>query len=371
MKKIALCVLTLMLLTSCGQSEPITFPYIIAAANGHPLLKYNIKTCTVSTLCPDVYCEHLSTGSTDEICEFALFTGYPIAGKGGIYYTRQAESDGEILFELKYYDYTNQSVRLIGERDYLTGLFYQDGSLYWWEHFYAEGSMEKLGSHLYRYDEGTERITRLTDASNYYGSDDAPWVGFPKLIYVSRDTLYFLSYPTLYRSDPDLEKIESIPLCDLEMPKDTVLPYGNGYLHNGWQYFLTDGEIPALMRQNIKTGETESLAEAVVCFVMDDAAVYWQPYETEGEIHSAGGVSRTNHSRGRILRYDPETGATAEILNKPELHFEESLYLRDHVLMVRMYGITVDQRDGSERYDVLPHAMFFKDGAWITTENGS
>ena len=63
-----------------------------------------------------------------------------------------------------------------------------------------------------------------------------------------------------------------------------------------------------------------------------------------------------------------KNGETTEILNDPTLHFEEKLYLQDHVLMVRMYGTVVDPMDGNESYDVLPHAMFYKDGEWVKAE---
>lgn len=370
MKRIVIIFLLLLLLSSCAESESIIFPYIIAGANGHPLLKYSTKSCTISTLCPDVYCEHLSSGKADEVCEFTVSTGYPVVGNGGIYYTRQSEPDKRMVYDLKYYDYANGTIRLISERDYLTGLFWHDGSLYWWEHFYTSDSDQaKAGSHLYRYDEKTGRITQLTDNSNYYESESAPWLGFPKLIYADDDSLYYLAYPELYRSDKELEQIETITLAELDVPDDAVLSYGNGYLHNGWQYRMTEGDICTLERQNVKTGETEVIAEHIVCFAMDETAVYWQPYYTENtETKSVGGVSRTNRSKGQILRYDLKNGETTEILNDPTLHFEEKLYLQDHVLMVRMYGTVVDPMDGSESYDVLPHALFYKDETWVKAE---
>ena len=156
---------------------------------------------------------------------------------------------------------------------------------------------------------------------------------------------------------------------ELDIPKETVLPYGNGYLHNGWQYRMTENEICALERQNVKTGEIEVIAEQIVCFVMDETAVYLQPYYTENtETKSVGGVSRTNRSKGQILRYDLKTGETTELLNDPTLHLEEKLYLQDSVLMVRMYGTVVDPMDGTKCYDVLPHALFFKNGEWRKVE---
>jgi len=370
MKRILIIFMLILLLSSCTESESIIFPYIIAGANGYPLLKYSTKSCTVSTLCPDVYCEHLSSGKVDEVCEFTVSTGYPVVGNGGIYYTRQSEPDKRMVYDLKYYDYANGTIHLISERDYLTGLFWHDGSLYWWEHFYnSDSNQAKAGSHLYRYDEKTGRITQLTDKSNYYESESAPWLGFPKLIYADDDSLYYLAYPELYRSDKELEQIETITLAELDVPDNAVLSYGNGYLYNGWQYHMTDGETCALERQNVKTGETEVIAKHIVCFAMDETAVYWQPYYTENaETKSAVSVSRTNHSKGQILRYDLKNGETTEILNDPTLHFEEKLYLQDHVLMVRMYGTVVDPMDGSESYDVLPHALFYKDEAWVKAE---
>lgn len=372
MKRIIAIFLLAILLASCSQSEPITFPYIIAGTNGYPLLKYSTKSCTVSALCPDIYCEHRSAGSADEICEFALCTGYPIISSSGVYYTRQSEKepDNRMYFDLKYYDYADQSIRLISSRDYMTGLYYQNGSLWWWEHFYAESNPDKVGSHLYRYDEDSGKITRLTDESNFYGSDSTPWLGYPKLMYADDDTLIFDAYPELYRSDPKLKSIEQITLTELVVPSHAVLRYGGGYLHDGWYYYYQEnGESHALYRRHVKTGKTEVLAQSIVCFVMDDDAVYYQPYYTENaEIYTVSGVSKTNRSKGQILQYNLDSGETIEILNNPSLHFEETLYLQEHVLMVRMYGIVVNRRDGSESYDVLPHAMFYKDGKWLMAE---
>ena len=80
-------VLILLVLTSCAESEPITFPFILSTANDYPLLKYSTKSCTVSTLCPDVYCEHNSSGANEDLCEFSSVLGYDFSGDR-MYYIR-------------------------------------------------------------------------------------------------------------------------------------------------------------------------------------------------------------------------------------------------------------------------------------------
>ena len=365
MKRIILFILSITLLvpfSACGQSSDITFPFILSTANDYPLLKYSTKSCTVSTLCPDVYCEHKSSGANEDLCEFSSVLGYAFSDDRMYYIRYPIYKEDGLYAHLKYYNYVTGEICLIRESEYISDPFYDNGYLYFWEQFAnTDDEIADKKMHLYRYNVKTGGITRLTDDSTCYGGERFNGMMLPRIVHADKKHFYIVSYPEYYRADHDLDKIESITPADF--PKDILVELAEQqYLLNGFLYSIPDGTY-TLLQKDTRTGESVTIAEAAVSFVMDENALYYQPRYEEAEAYEGW----YNRSHGQIVRYDLNTGELSLILDRPEVHLSSRMQVSDGVLMVQLYGYTTDAH-GEERYDVLPDALMYKDETWIIVE---